>query len=266
MEKFLGERELHKLGKLNGLRFPDLDALSRYAAELFVFSSRKSIRDKGFFSVALSGGSTPQKFYHILGQREFASHIDWHRVHIFLSDERAVPPDHVQSNYRMVFKTLISKIDIPWENVHRVKTEIENLDVAAMEYEGEIRCTLRERKKSIPSFDLLFLGLGEDGHTASLFPYSAAIQEKKKLVAANYIGTLGQWRLTFTYPLINQSAHVVIMVSGREKKKILSRSLGLGMRRKILDRKQIPVNRVAPKRGKLTWLVDRNAIPRLHNN
>lgn len=166
-----------------------IDDLAQQAAAEFVRFAQLSLREKSRFAVALSGGSTPRSFYSLLATPEFSRQISWSQVHLFWGDERCVPPDHPESNYRMARETLLAKIQIPPENVHRMAGEKEPR-IAAAEYEEELRDIFQLAPGAFPCFDLILLGLGEDGHTASLFPGSDALEETKRLVTATYIAKL----------------------------------------------------------------------------
>ena len=178
--------------------------LSERAAEEFVRLARQAIQLAGRFTVALSGGSTPKALYTLLAAPGFAQQISWNRAHLFWGDERCVPPDHPESNYRMVEETLRSKIQIPHENVHRMAGE-KAPQIAALEYEAELKGFFELAEGALPRFDLILLGLGEDGHTASLFPGSAALNDQEHLVAAVYVDKMNTYRLTLTLPVLGLS-------------------------------------------------------------
>ncbi|CDM66020.1 MAG: 6-phosphogluconolactonase [Pyrinomonas methylaliphatogenes] len=237
--------------KMNGRPIeihPDLQAASRRAAELFVEIARQSIKRDERFDLALSGGSTPRLLYTLLGS-EFSSEIDWNRTHLFWADERCVPPDDEESNYRMVHETLLARAPIPISNVHRMRGE-EDPNRAAAEYEALLRAHFR----GLPRFSLILLGMGADGHTASLFPYSPALDERERLTIATYVEKLKAMRLTLTLRSINNAAHVIFLVAGAEKAPAL---------RAVFDEKtdarSIPAKLVAPTDGDLLWVVDRAA-------
>jgi 6-phosphogluconolactonase len=190
---------------------PTADALAHAAAELVVVEGQAAIELRGRFSLALSGGSTPKAMHKILASDEFRDQLDWSKVEIFFGDERTVPPEHADSNYRMAKETLLSKVPIPGDNVYRMRGEIDPNE-AAKEY-GQM---LKE-KFGDGGLDLIFLGMGDDGHTASLFPHTEALHETKHRCVANHVEKLNTWRITLTAPFINRAARVAILVSGASK-------------------------------------------------
>jgi len=194
--------------------------VARAAAEHFVEHSRQVLNRSNRFSVALSGGSTPKVLYELLANpsEPFREQIAWDKTHFFFTDERHVPPDHPDSNYRMVNEALFSRVPVPAQNIHRVLAENPNAEDAANAYETDLRKFFGE---AIPAFDLLFLGLGEDGHTASLFPHSPALKETKRLVAAPWVEKLNTYRITMTLPVLNNGKSVVFLVTGASKAEIL---------------------------------------------
>jgi len=186
----------------------DVDELNRKAAERFITLAADAISRSGRFTVALSGGSTPKALYSLLASPAYRERIDWSRIHLFWGDERCVPPDHPESNFRMVQESLLSRIQIPSENVHRMMGEKEP-EQARQEYEEHLKQFFRLPPGEVPRFDLILLGLGEDGHTASLFPGSAALNENQRLVATIYVEKLKAQRLTLTLPVINAAAQII---------------------------------------------------------
>ena len=229
---------------------PSLEALSREAAARFQRLAADSIAAAGRFSVALSGGSTPRALYHLLGQSPLREAIDWPRVHLFWGDERFVPADHPDSNYRLAREAFISRVPIPAGNVHPVPTEGGDPEAAATQYEE----TLHRFFAPTLRFDLVLLGLGADGHTASLFPGSPALDEHDRLVVATHVPKLDAWRLTLTPPALRGARHAVFLVSGSDKAPVL---------REVLegpyDPHRLPAQLVRPEKGELTWLVDEAA-------
>jgi 6-phosphogluconolactonase len=239
---------------MNELRvYPDAASLARVAAEHFVALATAAIAARGQFVVALSGGSTPRATYTLLASDEFAARVDWPCVHVFWGDERCVPPDHPDSNYRMAHETLLDRISIPAENVHRIRGELP-ADQAATAYQAELEAVLGAGGK----FDLILLGMGADGHTASLFPGTAALREQARWVVAYYVDKLAAWRLTLTPAAINAATHVTFVVSGAGKAKRL---------REVLDGPYqpdvLPAQIVRPTDGRLLWLVDAAAAVHL---
>src|SRR5215470_3225981 len=197
----------------------DASALYRAAAAEFSRCAREAIASRGRFAVALSGGNTPRGVYSLLAAEQ-TNVLPWNQIYVFLGDERHVPPDHPDSNYRMANETLFSKVPIPPQNVFRVPAELP-APAAADEYERSLRSFFNLGPGSWPSFDLILLGLGDDGHTASLFPGSAALQETSRLVVANWVEKFQSFRITFTYPVLNRAAEVLFLVSGEGKAQIL---------------------------------------------
>ena len=230
----------------------DLVDLSRKAAAEFVRLANERSATAGRFAVALSGGSTPRALYSLLAGAEFQSQVPWDRVHFFWGDERCVPPDHPDSNYRMAFETLLSKAPVPEENMHRIEGE-EKPEIAAAKYEKAIRDFFQLADSELPRFDLILLGLGDDGHTASLFPGSEALQETRRLAVATYVEKLKSHRVTLTLPVLNHAANIFFLVAGENKTGIL---------KDVLQRessKSLPARQIDPLNGRLVWFVDRAA-------
>jgi len=219
------------------------------AADFFVESAIGAVAERRTFSVALSGGSTPRAVYAWLAQHEAAVlKVSWRQIDWWWSDERTVPPRDPDSNFRMAFESLLGRVPIDLARVHRLKGE-EDPTQAAAEYEHDLRAAFGASSHEIPRFDLVLLGLGPDGHTASLFPGTAAIAERERLVVANEVPVLNTTRLTFTLPLINRARRVAFLVSGAEKSAILARVLEgpAGV---------LPAQLVSPDEGELVWFVD----------
>jgi len=197
------------------------DAVARAGAERFVRCARQAVAARGRFAVALSGGSTPRALHRILAAEPLRSQVPWDRVEVFWGDERCVPPDHPDSNYRMARETLLDAVPIPPARVHRMAGEDPDHTAAAAAYEAELARVLGGTPGGAPPvFDLIFLGMGPDGHTASLFPGTAALAERTRWVVANHVpkfaGGMAD-RITFTYPLLNRAAQVVFLVAGADK-------------------------------------------------
>jgi 6-phosphogluconolactonase len=233
-----------------------IDDLAQQAAAEFVRCAQLSLQEKSRFAVALSGGSTPRSLYSLLATPEFSRQISWSQVHLFWGDERCVPPDHPESNYRMAREALMAKIQIPPENVHRMAGEKEPR-IAAAEYEEELKDIFQLAPGAFPRFDLILLGLGEDGHTASLFPGSDALEEMKRLVTANYVAKLNAHRLTLTFPVLNHGAVVLFLIAGASKAPVVNVILkddGKSL--------QFPAAQVQPVDGRLVWLVTEDAAPK----
>ncbi len=232
----------------------NLEELSRAAASAFVDMASEAVANRGAFRVTLSGGSTPKKLYSLLAGPEFSTRIAWHAVHLFWGDERCVPPDDPESNYGMARHALLQRIPIPAGNVHRMRGEIDPSRAAA-EYEVLLRESFGIGPTELPRFDLVLLGLGEDGHTASLFPGTSALEETERLAVAVYVEKLNAHRISLSLPVINRGAAVVFLVSGAGKRAIVARVLaGSG------DYVELPAQRVRPTDGKLVWFLDRPAV------
>lgn len=209
-----------------------------------------AIARDGSFSVALSGGATPEALFNLLAGPPYADKIPWDKVHLFWGDERCVPPDHPESNYNMAFRALVSKLNIPPENVHRMRGEAEP-QAAATAYEDELLLHLAISGK--PGLDLIFLGLGSDGHTLSLFPGSPLLAQGGRLVAAGFVEAVRAYRISLTLTAVNNSDTAVFLVTGQPKAEILKKALEAGE-----GRRKYPATLIRP-RGRLVWLVDRAA-------
>jgi 6-phosphogluconolactonase len=236
----------------------DLKELSLEAARIFHELAVEKGKIGGPFTAALSGGSTPETLYRILASPPYNKKIPWNNVYLFFGDERCVEPTNRESNYRMVYNTLISRIDIPAENIHRMEGELEPA-VAAGCYEEEINGffadrMLIEERTGKPVFDLILLGLGADGHTLSLFPSTKALDEEKRLVTKNYVEKLKSWRLTLTLPVVNSASTIVFLVSGEGKAEVLKDIVNGATRPE-----PHPAQRVRPVKGRVIWLVDNGA-------
>ena len=230
--------------------FQDSKSLARAATIHFVECAQEAIADHGFFSVALAGGSTPKATYEVLATVEFAPHIQWEHVHVFWSDERCVAPNHEDSNYHMAFDVFLRHLPIPVKQIYRMEGEIEPKK-SAKDYENLLQNFFARKP---PRFDLILLGLGKDGHTASLFPGTKALNETNRWVLANYVRKLSTWRLTMTARLINQAANVTFLVSGKGKAAALQRVL-VGR----YSPEEIPAQIIRPDHGQLRWLMDAEA-------
>lgn len=195
--------------------YPDIDTLSHEAAQYVVRIASESIVTHGRFTIALSGGTTPRTLYGLLGSEPYRGQIDWALVHIFWSDERCVPPDSPDSNYHMAHEVLLSQIPIPAQQVHRMPADQPNRNAASQEYSVEMQHTFGTN--SVPSFDLIQLGMGPEGHTASLFPHQASLHEQQHLVIPVSVPKPPPDRLTFTPPVLNAARNVLFLVTGADK-------------------------------------------------
>jgi len=246
-------------------RYPNLSELSRAAAEFICGLARESAEKCGLFTVALSGGSTPKTLYEDLARPPFTVRMPWAHTHLFWGDERCVLPDHPDSNFAMAFRTLISKAPVPPQNVHRIPVEAGSPEKAAEAYERILRKFFRfsdrsdasHQGESFPSFDLVLLGVGKDGHTASLFPGNQALEERKRWVAAvdHPHGSPPVPRITLTLPVINSAKRVLFLVSGAGKREVL----GSILENPDSAAQRYPAARVSPQ-GKVVWMIDERAV------
>jgi 6-phosphogluconolactonase len=238
---------------------PDAAALARAAADEFIHLARAAVAERGRFIVALSGGSTPKAVFALLAADELngSGKLPWDKAQVFFGDERHVPPDHPDSNYRMANEALLAKVPIPQGNVHRVQTELD-ASFAAADYEAELRRVFDLRSGEVPGFDLIMLGMGPDGHTASLFPGTAALEERAALVVANWVEKLKTHRITFTYPVLNAAAEVMFVAGGADKAEMLRNVL-----RGDPSGQTYPARFVRPHSGRLLWLVDEAAAAKM---
>jgi len=236
--------------------FPDVISLNNAGAAEFARTAREAVDAQGRFAVALAGGSTPRGVYSQLATEEQSgtNRLPWDRIHVFFGDERCVPPDHAESNFRMASESLLARVPIPPANVHRLQGE-DDPERAAEAAERDLRGFFRTGP---PRFDLILLGLGTDGHTASLFPETEALRETDRPVIANWVPKLNAYRLTLTFPVLNHVAEVVFLVTGVEKAKVLRETL-----QPSADSPAHPARSVHPTRGRLLWLVDEAAAGEL---
>ena len=231
------------------------EAVSRTAAEMMVSLALKKLKSKEPFAVALSGGSTPKNMFAILADdAALRNRMPWNRVHFFWGDERHVAPDHADSNYRMANEAMLSRVPVPPGNIHRIRAENPDAGKAAEDYEQELRGFFKLETEELPAFDCVFLGMGPDGHTASLFPGTKALYERKRLVVSNWIAKFQSYRITMTTPVLNNAAMVIFLVSGAEKAEPLQIVLE---GEKQTDR--FPAQLIEPTNGNLLWLVDQAA-------
>ena len=235
------------------------EAVSRTAAEMMVSLALKKLQSKESFAVALSGGSTPKNMFAILADdAALRNQMPWDRVHFFWGDERHVPPDHTDSNYRMTNEAMLSRVPVPPENIHRIRAENPDALKAAEDYEQELRGFFKLETEQLPPFDCVFLGMGPDGHTASLFPGTTALHERQRLVVSNWVAKFQSYRITMTTPVLNNADLVIFLVSGAEKAQPL-RVVLEGQKQTDL----FPAQLIEPTHGKLLWLVDQPAARHL---
>jgi 6-phosphogluconolactonase len=231
---------------------PDGLAIARRAAEKLVQIAADAVRQKGSFELVLSGGSTPKTLYSLLvNEPALRSQMPWDKMHLFFGDERHVKPDDAQSNYRMAVETLISNSPLKPEQISRIKGEYPEADDAAKEYEQQIRAHFKLAEGQFPRFDLVLLGMGSEGHTASLFPGTKALRENRRIVVHNWVGKVLMDRITLTAPAINNAAHIIFMVTGADKAPALTAVL-----ERLYEPEQLPAQLIRPVNGSLLWLVD----------
>jgi 6-phosphogluconolactonase len=230
--------------------YPDAEALSRASAQMFADEAKRAVAAAGRFSVALSGGSTPKRVFELLATPAYRDQVPWDKVHVFWGDERAVPADDPRSNYRMTRLALLDHVPIPKNQVRPIAGDIDPAK-SAEQYEATVRVYFGTET---PRFDLILLGLGENGHTASLFPHTPVLHEKTRLVKECYVEEVGMYRITMTVPLLNQGKIDAFLVAGANKASVLKE-----VREGPRDPERLPAQLIAPLPGELRWLVDRAA-------
>jgi 6-phosphogluconolactonase len=228
---------------------PDAKAVAAEAAERVTSAAEGAIAERGRFSIALSGGSTPKALYALLAAEPYRSRIDWSKVHILFGDERAVPPDHKDSNFKMADEALLSKVPIPKGQVYRMKGELgDKADQAAMEYGLMLKAEFPD------GLDVVLLGMGGDGHTASIFPGTLAVKEKEHRVVGYFAensSTGKSWRITMTAPFINQAREILVLLAGADKAARLKEVL-----EGPEDPNRLPIQLIKPTQGKIVWIMD----------
>lgn len=229
--------------------FSDAEHTANAAATAWIELARQTITERGSFHVALSGGSTPKRLYQLIAQSQDADTLDWQRIHIYFGDERCVPPDHPDSNFGMASDALLSHVDCPSANVHRVAGEL-GPEQAAETYAKELQTYLPRDDQEQTQFDLVLLGIGDDGHTASLFPGTPALDEKIKDTSAVYVEKFDSWRVTLTYPIINRSARIWVIATGESKADVIGEVLS-----SVPQPPRFPIQAIKP-RGELNWYLD----------
>jgi 6-phosphogluconolactonase len=238
---------------------PSSDSVAEAAAALFSTSAIAAVQARGVARIAISGGSTPKRMFAILADPEkpFAAGTPWDKLELFWVDERCVPPTHPDSNFRMTREALLDHVPLPSARIHRIEGELDPAEAAAR-YESEIRNTFRLEGAETPTFDLVLLGMGDDGHTASLFPHTAALHEISLIVTPNHVPQKDTWRVTLTKPVINHGREVAFLIEGAAKADILSRVL-LGP----YDPDALPSQLIRPANGRLSFLLDAAAASKL---
>lgn len=237
--------------------YSDAQAVCVAVAKEWMRLAQEAIAMRGVFHIALAGGTTPQRLYERLAEPDYAFRPEWHRTFVYFGDERAVPPDHEQSNYHMATQALLGRVSIPPAQVYRMEAERADLKKAAFDYSRTLAMTLPQAKNGMPRFDLVLLGMGDDGHVASLFPGSEEVREPRKLVVPVHAQHLKSWRLSLTFPVINHARRVIMLICGDTKASMVYRAL-----REIPGQSgqdPLPVQRVAPVSGQLEWRLDQKA-------
>ncbi len=232
----------------------DPDGLAQRGVEMFVNDAQKAINTKNVFCVAISGGHTPKHFFEMLAESPLAKTLPWEKVQLFWVDERYVQPDSIWSNYKLAADTFLNKVPIPKENIHQIPTDHENFKDAARSYEQTIRDVFGLRESQMPEFDLIVLGMGTEGHTGSLFPNSYATFDTEDLATVVYVMDEKLNRITLTHPVLCGASHLVVLVSGEEKAKILKEVFTSEP-----DEVRYPIHTLWPVLNKVTWLVDSKA-------
>ena len=248
-----------RIGNSEIIILKDAVALSFKAAEILVRCISETLSRKEQFSIALSGGSTPKTLFSLLVEDDsFRNNIPWEKIHFFWGDERHVPPQDGQSNFRMANEIMLAKAHVRTENIHRMHTEQSDAGKVAQDYEQELRKFFQLASGQLPVFDFNLMGIGADGHTASLFPGTKALYEHNRLVVANWVEKFQTHRVTLTAPVLNNADTIVFLVSGKEKAEVLQKVLEGDHQPDLL-----PVQLIRPSRGRLVWLVDQAAASRL---
>ena len=238
--------------------FPDSAAIAKRGAELFIAAAKSAVADHGVFNVALAGGSTPKAMNTLLAAEPLSSQVPWDKLRIFFGDERHAAPTDPDSNYRMTAETMLSKAPIKPAQVHRIMGEYPDTEKAALEYEAVLRSEFKLAAGQLPRYDLMFLGMGDEGHTLSLFPGTKALHDSGRLVMHNWVGKFYTERITSTAPVANNSAMVVFMVGGASKAPALKAVL-----EGPYEPEQLPSQLIKPTNGKLLWLLDSPAATML---
>ncbi len=239
---------------------PNHDRLMTTAAELFVTVAEEAIAGRGRAHIALTGGSTPRSLYQLLATPAYQSRIDWSRVEIWFGDERTVPPNHPESNYGMADAALLSHVPLPASNIHRMEGAGRPVEVAAQRYSDALSASFALAPGMFPRFDLIWLGMGPDGHCASLFPGTAALDITDRTCVANHVPQLQTDRITLTFPVLNNAARVAFLVAGEEKAGMVARVLE---DRRVGNEPSLPSQRIHPTSGQLLWLLDIDAAGQL---
>jgi 6-phosphogluconolactonase len=238
---------------------PDASAIARRAAERIIESAATAVKERGVFTISLAGGSTPKTLYTLLAtDPAFKSKMPWDKTQFFFGDERHVPPDDSESNFRMANESMLSKLLLKPEQVLRIKAEYEDAEKAAKEYEQTLRSSFKLSDGQLPRFDVLLLGMGDEGHTLSLFPGTKALHDNGRLVMSNWVGKFFTTRITTTAPVASNSGLVIFMITKADKALALKAVL-----EGPYEPEQLPSQLIQPKNGKLLWLLDTTAASKL---
>jgi 6-phosphogluconolactonase len=238
---------------------PDAAAIARRAAERIIESAAAAVKERGVFTISLAGGSTPKTLYTLLAtDPAFKSKMPWDKTQFFFGDERHVPPDDSESNFRMANESMLSKLSLKPEQVLRIKAEYDDAEKAAKEYEQTLRSSFKLSDGQLPRFDVLLLGMGDEGHTLSLFPGTKALHDNGRLVMTNWVGKFFTTRITTTAPVASNSALVIFMITKADKALALKAVL-----EGPYEPEQLPSQLIQPKNGKLLWLLDTTAASKL---
>ncbi len=235
--------------------FQSKESMIHSLAEAIVDLARRKAEATGRFTVALSGGSTPKPLYESFASSQYLHKIPWDKVFFFFGDERCVPHDSEDSNYHMVHEAILSKVPVPAENIFPTEMQDVNPEASAELYEKTIKKFFALGENQLPRFDLMLLGLGPDGHTASLFPGTKALEERQRLVVSNYVEKMSTHRITLTLPVINNSENIIFVVAGHDKAPVIAHILG----EKTADQHLYPAQLVKATDGSLKWYLDREA-------
>ncbi len=234
---------------------PDAEALARRAAQYFVEMAEEAVAARGFARIAISGGSTPKAAFELMGDpgQPFRGRMPWDKLELYWVDERCVPPDNTESNYKMTREALLDRVPLNAGQIHRMEGELDPIEAAAR-YEAELRNGFKLEGAEFPRFDLISLGMGPDGHTASLFPHTEALHEVSRLVTANHVAQMNTWRITLTWPVLNRANSVFFLIGGADKAQILKEVL-TGPK----DVERLPSQLIRPVSGILTLFLDKAA-------
>jgi len=237
--------------------YPNKEQMVTATTERVINEIGQAIQERGLCNMALAGGNTPREVYSTLADDPYRDRVDWDRLHLFWGDERMVPPEHEDSNFRMVKETLLDHVGIPDGNVHRIRGEIVP-EQAAREYAEFLH---NHFKSDSPRFDIILLGIGEDGHTASLFPGTDAVEECKLYTVGVFVPRLDTWRVTLTFPVLNAAREVLFLAAGKSKSDIVQRIISIKQ-----PAKEFPASMVNPEDGTLHWMLDSEAMVLINKN